>query len=78
MTRDAATLADQLGVRIFTADIIYHLFDQFTAYLKLVGAGPALPLWPTALLRRLAAARCASLKRSLLGGCCMAAPFLGL
>ncbi len=37
MTRDAATLADQLGVRIFTADIIYHLFDQFTAYLKQVG-----------------------------------------
>lgn len=34
MTREAATLAEQLGVRIFTADIIYHLFDQFTAYLK--------------------------------------------
>lgn len=39
VTRDAATLADQLGVRIFTADIIYHLFDQFTAYLKQVGPG---------------------------------------
>lgn len=37
MTREAATLAEQLGVRIFTADIIYHLFDQFTAYLKTVG-----------------------------------------
>lgn len=37
VTRDAATLAEQLGVRIFTADIIYHLFDQFTAYLKQVG-----------------------------------------
>ena len=23
-----------MGVRIFSADIIYHLFDQFTAYLK--------------------------------------------
>ena len=37
MTREAASLAEQLGVRIFTADIIYHLFDQFTAYLKQVG-----------------------------------------
>jgi len=36
VTKDAATLAEQLGVRIFTADIIYHLFDQFTAYLKQV------------------------------------------
>ncbi len=30
--RDAQELADNLGVRIFCADIIYHLFDQFTAY----------------------------------------------
>ncbi|CAG7825528.1 unnamed protein product, partial [Allacma fusca] len=30
--RDAQDLADNLGVRIFRADIIYHLFDQFTAY----------------------------------------------
>lgn len=36
MTREAASLAEQMGVRIFTADIIYHLFDQFTAYLKTV------------------------------------------
>jgi hypothetical protein len=36
VTRDAGQLAEQLGVRIFTADIIYHLFDQFTAYLKQV------------------------------------------
>lgn len=40
VTREAATLAEQLGVRIFTADIIYHLFDQFTAYLKQARQGP--------------------------------------
>jgi len=32
--KEAQKLADDLGVRIFTADIIYHLFDQFTAYMK--------------------------------------------
>ncbi|KAF0685444.1 Aste57867_22658 [Aphanomyces stellatus] len=30
---DAAEMANELGVRIFTADIIYHLFDQFTSYM---------------------------------------------
>ncbi|KAI8798868.1 eukaryotic translation initiation factor 5B [Biomphalaria glabrata] len=30
--REAQELADTLGVRIFTADIIYHLFDAFTKY----------------------------------------------
>ncbi len=33
VTREAGGLADELGVRVFTADIIYHLFDQFKAYL---------------------------------------------
>ena len=36
VNREAQELADNLGVKIFTADIIYHLFDQFTAYLKQV------------------------------------------
>jgi len=32
--KDAAEMAESLGIKIFTANIIYHLFDQFTAYLK--------------------------------------------
>ena len=34
VTKEAREMAESLGVRIFTADIIYHLFDQFTAYLE--------------------------------------------
>ncbi|XP_060530390.1 eukaryotic translation initiation factor 5B isoform X2 [Cylas formicarius] len=30
--KDAQELADSMGVKIFQADIIYHLFDKFTAY----------------------------------------------
>jgi translation initiation factor 5B len=36
VTPEAKQLADETGVRIFTADIIYHLFDQFTAYINSV------------------------------------------
>lgn len=32
--KDAQQYADEVGVKIFTADIIYHLFDAFTAYRK--------------------------------------------
>eukprot|EP00736_Rhodelphis_marinus_P007143 Rmarinus@m.11831 len=38
VTQDAHDLAGEYGVRIFTADIIYHLFDQFEAYLAKVKA----------------------------------------
>ena len=31
---EAAEMAEELKVRIFTADIIYHLFDQFTAFMS--------------------------------------------
>eukprot|EP00111_Clytia_hemisphaerica_P004565 TCONS_00013108-protein len=30
--RDAQEYADKEGIKIFTAEIIYHLFDKFTAY----------------------------------------------
>jgi translation initiation factor 5B len=31
--KDAAAYAQDVGVKIFTADIIYHLFDDFTAHM---------------------------------------------
>jgi translation initiation factor 5B len=34
VTADARIAAEDMGVRIFTADIIYHLTDQFDRYLK--------------------------------------------
>ncbi|KAH0839540.1 hypothetical protein J3R83DRAFT_425 [Lanmaoa asiatica] len=30
--KDAERLAEEMGIKIFKADIIYHLFDAFTAY----------------------------------------------
>lgn len=32
--RDAQEMADQMGVKIFQAEIIYHLFDKFTAHIE--------------------------------------------
>ena len=36
VTKEAKELAEEMGVQIFSADIIYHLFDAFEAYLKKV------------------------------------------
>ncbi|PHT30496.1 Eukaryotic translation initiation factor 5B [Capsicum baccatum] len=33
IAHDAKELADKVGVKIYTADIIYHLFNQFKAYI---------------------------------------------
>ena len=36
--KDARELADKSGVKIFTAEIIYHLFDQFTKWMTEIKA----------------------------------------
>ena len=34
VTDDAAQFAEENGIKVFTAKIIYHLFDDFTAYVE--------------------------------------------
>ncbi|KAI9054600.1 hypothetical protein LZ554_001753 [Drepanopeziza brunnea f. sp. 'monogermtubi'] len=34
--KEAQSYADEVGIKIFTADIIYHLFDQFTAHMAAI------------------------------------------
>eukprot|EP01117_Protostelium_nocturnum_P008324 TRINITY_DN2973_c0_g1_i2.p1 TRINITY_DN2973_c0_g1~~TRINITY_DN2973_c0_g1_i2.p1 ORF type:complete len:914 (-),score=376.02 TRINITY_DN2973_c0_g1_i2:347-3025(-) len=34
LDKEVAEYAEKIGVRIFSAEIIYHLFDQFTAYME--------------------------------------------
>lgn len=52
--KEADKYAEEVGVKIFKADIIYHLFDQFTAYNKSIvedkkkEAAPA-AVWPCRL-----------------------------
>ncbi|KAL3341495.1 hypothetical protein AABB24_025847 [Solanum stoloniferum] len=36
VTQEARELSDELGVKVFMADIIYHLFDQFKAYIDTI------------------------------------------
>ena len=36
--KDAMEMAEQMGVKIFTAEIIYHLFDDFTKHMKDIAA----------------------------------------
>lgn len=45
VSKEASELAEDLGVNIMTADIIYHLFDQFTDYLKVVSVSRRCCLW---------------------------------
>ena len=41
--KEAQAYADEVGVKIFTANIIYHLFDAFKAYQQ-VRAKPIRPI----------------------------------
>lgn len=33
VTKEARDMSEEMGVKVFTADIIYHLFDQFKNYM---------------------------------------------
>lgn len=54
VTPEAAKFAEDEGIKIFTANIIYHLFDEFTAYVKECqekrkDEGSVKAIWPVAL-----------------------------
>lgn len=34
VAKEARELSEEFNVKIFSADVIYHLFDQFSAYIK--------------------------------------------
>ena len=38
VSQEMHQMAEEMGVKVFTADIIYHLFDQFTAYMDKIVA----------------------------------------
>lgn len=44
--KEAQAYADEVGVKIFSAEIIYHLFDMFTAYQDVRPSLPPSPLLP--------------------------------
>ncbi|KAJ2826988.1 eukaryotic translation initiation factor 5B, partial [Coemansia erecta] len=47
--REAQEMADELGIKVFTADIIYHLFDAFTAHQKALADARRRELAPEAV-----------------------------
>lgn len=54
VTKEAQEHADSEGIKIFTAQIIYHLFDEFTEYYKICqeerkNAGGGAAIWPCTL-----------------------------
>ncbi|KAJ2845032.1 eukaryotic translation initiation factor 5B, partial [Coemansia erecta] len=47
--KDAQEMADELGLKVFTADIIYHLFDRFTEHNRLINEQKRKDLTPQAV-----------------------------